>query len=125
MGRAGEPTHVCAQLGEQDLRCALPHPRDCVQPRPLRFKLSDSATGQPLKGLADVQVLAFEPPGVWQQRQWAKDVGEGEYEVAQVFPRTGLYKVMLRVTSRGVSFADLPAASVPVTSGTGVIEKGN
>lgn len=88
----------------------------------LRFKLTDSATGQPLKGLGDVQVLAFEPPGVWQQRQWAKDVGEGEYEISQVFPRAGLYKIMLRVASRGVSFADLPATSVAVTSGAGVIE---
>jgi YVTN family beta-propeller protein len=91
----------------------------------LRFKLTDPATGQPLKGLQDVQVLAFEPPGVWQQRQWAKDVGEGEYEVSQVFPRAGLYKIMLRSASRGVSFADLPATSVTVTSGTGANEKGN
>ena len=91
----------------------------------LRFKLTDPATGQPLKGLQDVQVLAFEPPGVWQQRQWAKQVGEGEYEVTQVFPRAGLYKVMLRAASRGVSFADLPATSVSVTSGAVVIENEN
>jgi hypothetical protein len=91
----------------------------------LRFKLTDPATGAPLKGLRDVQVLAFEPPGVWQQRQWAKDVGEGEYEVSQVFPRAGLYKIMLRAASRGVSFADLPATSVTVTTGAGANEKGN
>lgn len=82
----------------------------------LRFRVADSATGQPLKGLEDVQVLAFEPPGVWQQRQWAKEVGEGVYEVTQTFPRPGLYKVMLRIASRGVTFADLPAASVPVVA---------
>ena len=89
----------------------------------LRFRVTDSATGQPLKGLRDVQVLAFEPPGIWQQRQWAKEVGEGEYEVTQTFPRTGLYKVMLRIASRGVTFADLPAASVPVVDGAGAAEK--
>jgi hypothetical protein len=92
---------------------------------PLRFRVLDSATGQPLKGLQDVQVLAFEPPGIWQQRQWAKEVGDGEYEVAQTFPRPGLYKVMVRVASRGVTFADLPYTSVPVVSGADVIEKGN
>ncbi len=89
----------------------------------LRFRVTDSATGRPLKGLQDVQVLAFEPPGIWQQRQWAKEVGEGEYEVTQTFPRPGLYKVMLRVASRGVTFADLPAASVPVVDGQGAAEK--
>ena len=87
------------------------------EPAALRFRLKDSATGQPLKGLTDVQVLAFEPPGIWQQRQWARQVGEGEYEVTQTFPRPGLYKVMLRIGSRGVTFADLPAASVPVVGG--------
>ncbi len=89
----------------------------------LRFKLTDPATGRSLKGLQDIQVLAFEPPGIWQQRQWAKEVGEGEYEVTQVFPHAGLYKVMLRAASRGVGYADLPATTVSVTSG--VIEKGN
>ena len=81
---------------------------------PLRFKISDPVTKQPLKGLTDVQVLAFEPPGIWQQRQWAKEVGEGEYEVSQTFPHTGQYKIMLRVASRGVNYADLPFASVSV-----------
>jgi YVTN family beta-propeller protein len=90
----------------------------------LRFRISDSATGLPLKGLQDVQVLAFEPPGVWQQRQWAKEVGAGEYEIRQTFPRPGLYKVMLGIASRGVTFADLRAASVPVvTAGTEAVEK--
>jgi hypothetical protein len=89
----------------------------------LRFRIADSATGQPLKGLQDVQVLAFEPPGIWQQRQWAKEVGEGEYELTQTFPRPGLYKVMLRIASRGVTFADLRATSVPVVGGTGAVEK--
>jgi YVTN family beta-propeller protein len=91
----------------------------------LRFRITDPATGQPLKGLRDVQVLAFEPPGIWQQRQYAREVGEGEYEVAQVFPRPGLYKVMVRAASRGVSFADLPATSLPVMGGADVIEKLN
>ncbi|HJQ70438.1 MAG TPA: YncE family protein [Blastocatellia bacterium] len=74
----------------------------------LRFKLTDSVTSQPLTGLRDVQVLAFEPPGVWQQRQWARDLGDGLYEVMQTFPRAGLYNILLRVGSRGARFADLP-----------------
>jgi YVTN family beta-propeller protein len=80
----------------------------------LRFKLTDSVTKQPLTGLQDVRIIVFEPPGVWQQRQWAKEVGGGVYEVTQLFPRVGLYEVMVGVTSRGVSFADLPMIAVPV-----------
>jgi len=91
----------------------------------LRFRLTDSASGQPLKGLGDVQVLAFEPPGIWQQRQWAKDLGEGEYEITQTFPRPGLYKIMLRVQSRGVAFADLPATNVPVVTSSETIDRTN
>jgi hypothetical protein len=90
---------------------------------PLKFKLIDPVTKQPLVGLADVQVLAFEPPGVWQQRQWATEVGSGEYQVTQVFPRAGVYNVMVRVASRGVGFADLPFTSIVVTDAPGNEQK--
>jgi YVTN family beta-propeller protein len=81
---------------------------------PLRFKLTDPLTKQPLAGLDDVQILVFEPPGIWQQRQWAKEINPGEYEVTQTFPRAGVYNVMVRVASRGVAFADLPFTAVVV-----------
>jgi YVTN family beta-propeller protein len=84
---------------------------------PLKLKLTDSITGQPVSGLADVQVLVFEPPGVWQQRQWAKEVGTGEYEITQVFPHAGVFNVMVRVSSRGITFADLPFTPVVVKDG--------
>lgn len=80
----------------------------------LRFKITDPITKQAITGLKDVQVLVFEPPGVWQQRQWASEIGDGVYEITQVFPADGLYKVMLRIGSRGVAFADLPFTEVPV-----------
>ena len=81
---------------------------------PLKLKLTDSITGQPIAGLGDVQVLVFEPPGVWQERQWAKEVSTGEYEITQVFPHAGVFNVMVRVASRGVTFADLPFTQVIV-----------
>jgi YVTN family beta-propeller protein len=79
---------------------------------PLRFKITDSVTKQPLTGLKDVRVLVFEPPGVWQQRQLAGEVGGGLYEVMQTFTHAGNYYVMFSVTSRGVAFTDLPYTSV-------------
>ncbi len=84
------------------------------QPFPLRFKIKDPATGRPLGGLKDVQVLVFQPPGVWQQRQWAKEAGGGTYEITQVFPHAGLFKVMFQVTSRGARYRDLLSADVVV-----------
>jgi YVTN family beta-propeller protein len=80
----------------------------------LRFRITDPATKQALGGLTDVQVLVFEPPGIWQQRQWAKEVEKGVYEVMQTFPHAGLYNVMVRISSRGASFRDLPFATVTV-----------
>lgn len=82
----------------------------------LRFKITDPVTKQPLVGLKDVQILVFEPPGVWQQRQWAKEVAAGVYEIQQAFPREGAYNVMVKVSSRGTTYADLPFTVVTVTS---------
>jgi hypothetical protein len=81
---------------------------------PLRFKITDPLTKQPIAGLADVQVLVFEPPGIWQQRQFAKEVEAGVYEIQQLFPRDGSYNVMVSVSSRGVAYADLPFTTVAV-----------
>jgi YVTN family beta-propeller protein len=80
----------------------------------MRFKVTDSITGEGVAGLEDVQVLVFEPPGVWQQRQWAKDLGGGVYEATQVYPRAGLYNVLIQALSRGARFADLPNTRVTI-----------
>jgi YVTN family beta-propeller protein len=84
----------------------------------LRFKITDAATKQPVGGLKDVRVLLFEPPGVWQQRQFAREVGDGVYEITQVFPHSGFFDVMLSVPSRGLSFTSSPVTNVKVVDGT-------
>ncbi|HXG91129.1 MAG TPA: cytochrome D1 domain-containing protein [Blastocatellia bacterium] len=84
----------------------------------LRFKVSDSITKQPVAGLKDVQVLIFEPPGIWQKRYVAKEVGDGVYEVTETLPHTGIFRVMTQIQSRGVRFADLPFAQVIVMNET-------
>ena len=80
----------------------------------LRFRVSDSVTRRPVAGLKDVEVLAFEPPGLWQKRLAAREVEEGVYEVRQVFPAPGLYNVMVGIASRGAAYADLPLTPVRV-----------
>jgi hypothetical protein len=80
----------------------------------LRFKIVDSITKEPVVGLKDVHVLTFEPPGIWQQRQFAREVEKGIYEITQVFPETGLYRVMIAVEAKGVRYVDLPYTNVAV-----------
>ncbi|MDT5062447.1 MAG: hypothetical protein QOH63_2906 [Acidobacteriota bacterium] len=80
----------------------------------IKFKITDSVTHKPVSKLEDVRVLAFEPPGIWQQRQWAKDTGNGIYEIEQVFPHDGIFNVMIEVSSRGTDFSSLPFTAVTV-----------
>jgi hypothetical protein len=42
------------------------------------------------------------------------ELGGGVYEVTQVFPHAGVFNVMSAVSSRGVTFADLPFSTVRV-----------
>ncbi len=80
----------------------------------LRFKISDSITKRPIAGLRDVQILIFEPPGIWQKRVLAKESADGLYEVTEAFPHNGIFRVMTQIQSRGVRFADQPFTEVPV-----------
>ncbi|HEX8920138.1 MAG TPA: cytochrome D1 domain-containing protein [Pyrinomonadaceae bacterium] len=84
----------------------------------LRFKITDPATNKPVSKLEDVRVLAFEPPGIWQQRQWAREAGNGIYEIEQVFPHDGIFNIMVEVSSRGTDFSSLPYTAVTVAGNT-------
>jgi len=73
-----------------------------------RFKLIDTATGNPKSDLKDVRVLTFLSPGVWQRRDIAKSVGDGVYELKINVPQTGVYMLFVESSSMGVRFIDLP-----------------
>lgn len=75
-------------------------------PTALTFTLIDANTQQPISGLRDVQVLAFEPPGVWQQRRHAQEIEPGRYAIMQAFPHAGEYRVMVQALSRHLRYAD-------------------
>jgi len=89
----------------------------------LRFKVTDPDTRRPVSGLKDVLVMVFDSPGTWQQRQFAKEVGDGVYEVTQVFPRASYYTVTVGIGSRGVRFSRPTASTVTVMKGTQPVEK--
>lgn len=73
-----------------------------------RFKLVETATGNPKSNLNDVRVLTFLTPGVWQRRDIAKSVGDGVYELKINVPQTGVYMLFVESSSMGVRYADLP-----------------
>jgi YVTN family beta-propeller protein len=80
----------------------------------LRFRVTDASTHQ-AKELKDMGVLVFLAPGIWQQRQWAKPLGDGLYEVSFVPPHAGVYYVFFQCPSLGVQFNQLPSFTLQVT----------
>ena len=70
----------------------------------LKFRLTDPATRKPRKGLKDVNVLTFRGPGQQQKRQWAKEVGDGLYQVDFVPPQAGVYYVFIECRSLGLRY---------------------
>lgn len=70
----------------------------------LRFRVTDSRSNKPITNLNDVGVLVFLAPGIWQQRAWAKNLGEGLYETSFVPPQAGVYYVFFQCPSLEIQF---------------------
>jgi YVTN family beta-propeller protein len=81
------------------------------EPFKVTFSLTRSADDEPLTGLNDVLVIATRMPGNWQERQRARSVGEGRYEVSIVPDQPGVYMVTVGVPSFGVDVTELPYRS--------------
>ncbi len=71
-----------------------------------------------------MRVLTFLSPGIWQQRQWASELGGGLYEIHFKPPEAGVYFVFLEVESAGIPFQKSPylvltaeAAKTPAAQG--------
>jgi YVTN family beta-propeller protein len=73
-----------------------------------RFKVMDTATGNPKADLKDVRVLTFMSAGAWQRRDLATPVGNGMYEIKLNVPESGVYMVFFESASMGVRYKDLP-----------------
>ena len=86
------------------------------EPFTLRFKLTDAATGRPKDGLADVRVLTFLAPGIWQKRDFAREVGSGVYEVEIKAPEPGYYMVFVESRALGTTFRDLPSLGLQASA---------
>jgi YVTN family beta-propeller protein len=78
----------------------------------IRFKLTDTERKRARSGLKDVGVLVFLSPGTWQQRQIARSVGDGVYEVTVNVPEAGVYLVFVESPSQRVVYRQLPYLSL-------------
>ena len=81
----------------------------------VRFKVTDSASNQPKSDLKDMGVLVFLAPGIWQQREWAKPVGNGVYEMSFVPPQPGVYYVFFQCPSLNVKLNQLQTVTLNAT----------
>ena len=73
-------------------------------PFSVRFKVMDVKNGSVRADLNDLNVLVFLAPGIWQQRELAKPIGEGVYETSFVPPSAGVYYVFFQSASLGLQF---------------------
>lgn len=73
----------------------------------VRFRLTEVQTKRPV-ALKDVGVLVFLSPGTWQQRQIARSLGDGVYEITINVPETGVYLLFIESPSQHLRYRDLP-----------------
>ena len=81
----------------------------------LRFRVLDANSKQPKANLADLGVMVFLAPGIWQQRQVAKAQGDGIYEMSFVPPQAGVYYVYFQCPSLGMHFSQIAPLTLQAT----------
>ena len=74
----------------------------------MRFRLTDSVSGEPLAGLVDVSVLFFRTPGADRTVVTAVEEGGGIYRASLPIGRPGGYYVHVGVPPRGIGYDKLP-----------------
>lgn len=90
---------------------------------PIQFVVTDTAAQEQVPGLHDIQVIATRPPGQWQERLLARDLGGGRYEVQVVPEEAGAYYVTLSIPSLAKDATELPYLSFRATAATSADER--
>lgn len=75
---------------------------------PLRFRLRNNVTNEPLTGVTGVSVLFFRTPGADRTVVPAVEEGEGVYMASLPIGRSGGYYVYVGVPSRSIGYEKLP-----------------
>ena len=106
-----KPKPKLARLRAEQLTHQIPLAKE---PYTLRFKINDADTGKALTNLADLGVLVFLAPGIWQDRQLARSIGDGVYELSFVPPNPGVYYVHFQIPSMNVPFSQIMPLALEV-----------
>ncbi|MEY2690267.1 MAG: hypothetical protein RL375_4467 [Pseudomonadota bacterium] len=88
----------------------------------LVVEIKDIATGKPVGGLKDLQVMALELPGISQLRRRADEVAPGRYLVKQRLPRGGKWRLSAQSVSLGLKFDESTSLDVAVQEVAGVAD---
>jgi len=75
---------------------------------PLRFRLTDDATGEPLAGVTGISVLFFRTPGADRSTVTVVEEGAGIYRARLPIGRPGGYYAHVGVPPRGIGYDKLP-----------------
>jgi hypothetical protein len=86
-------------------------------PLRMRFRATDPVTRKTRPDLQDLQVVTAFAPGSWQDRQRARPLEDGTYEVTVTPPEKGLYYVHWQCRSLGVRFEQSNAVVFDVVAG--------
>jgi YVTN family beta-propeller protein len=82
------------------------------EPRTIRFRLTDAATGAPASGIPDVSVLYYQSNGRDRTMKPATLVGEGLYEATVEASGPATYYVYVGAPSRELQYSDQPFLSL-------------
>ncbi|MFM2056700.1 MAG: hypothetical protein RLY71_1085 [Pseudomonadota bacterium] len=81
----------------------------------IRLTLRDAHTGEPVRGVRDLQLMALEMPGLSQQRVFARETPTpGVYSVVLKFWRPGVWRLQAQSVSQGLSFDRSASTEVAV-----------
>lgn len=75
---------------------------------PLRFRLTDTATGLPVSGLGDVSILYFRLPGKDRREVFAEEEQDGIYRAVLPIGKAGGYYAHVGIRSQHVAYNELP-----------------
>jgi hypothetical protein len=82
------------------------------EPKSIRFRLQDAASGAPAGDITDVAVMYYRSDGRGRTVQAARTIGEGVYETTVEVDMPATYYLFVAAPSRGLAFSDQPFLSL-------------
>ncbi|MEQ1804009.1 MAG: YncE family protein [Burkholderiaceae bacterium] len=78
------------------------------------ISVTEAESGQPIRGMTDLQLMVLELPGLSQQRRFATETAPGQYRVKHRFLRAGKWRLTVQSQAQGLRFEQAPAFEIQV-----------